>query len=299
VEAIRHQYVCAIHEVAEQEGVPFVVMPLIEESLDLRLKSQQRFEDQREAVVLARQVAIGLEAIHRAGLIHRDLKPANILLANGSTPLISGIGWSGASGWVRSSDDGDALLAPGGAERPGTLVGAPAYMAPEQVAVGRSGATEGEISPATDVYALGVILFQMLTGQTPFEGPILQLIQRTQRDMPPAPSGLRPDLDPALESIVLRAIAHDVANRYPSARAFADALEGWLGRTAKKRMKEEGGRMKPEKPSSLHPSSFLLHPLLVVATLGLLLAGAFLAGVFLTRMSNGGTRDDPPPVRRK
>jgi tetratricopeptide (TPR) repeat protein/tRNA A-37 threonylcarbamoyl transferase component Bud32 len=208
---VRHPHVCPIHDVGEQDGVPYVVMEYVEgQSLADRLAGHRRYEDPAEAVRLVRQVAEALEAVHARGLIHRDLKPGNILLDTARGAILTDFGLA------RSQQDGEHLTADG------ALLGTPAYMAPEQVSK-----TVGPVGPWTDLYSLGVVLYQMLTGRLPFEGQALELLYSVAHETPDAPSKSRPDLDPSLEGIVLRAMARRPDERYRSAREFADALEHW------------------------------------------------------------------------
>jgi WD40 repeat protein len=208
---IRHPHVCPIHDVGEHDGSPYVVMAYVEgESLAERLAARGRFEDCREAVTLVRQLAEGLAAVHAHGIIHRDLKPGNVLLDRAGQPVLSDFGLA------RLEQDAEPLTAEG------VLVGTPAYMAPEQL--GPDPAAPG---PATDVYSLGVVLYQMLTGRPPYEGPALQVVFRVAGEAPPPPSQLRPDLDPALDAVVRKAMARRPEERYPSALALRDALDAW------------------------------------------------------------------------
>ena len=103
----------------------------------------------------------------------------------------------------------------------GAFIGTPAYMSPEQ-------ATMQPVDHRTDIYSLGVVLYQMLTGQLPFPGPPAQLPLQIAQGKPPRPSKLRPDLDPALESICQQAMARQPDHRYPTAGALAEALEAYL-----------------------------------------------------------------------
>jgi serine/threonine protein kinase len=209
---VRHSHICPIHDVGEQAGTPYVVLEFLEGgTLADRLRRAPRFEDCRAAVALVRQVAEGLEAVHAHGILHRDLKPGNILLdAQGNAVLTD-------FGLARPVADTEQLT------QNGVLVGTPAFMAPEQAA----GQTE-RVGPRSDLYSLGVVLYVMLTGRTPFTGSAFTLLHKITHESPPRPSSLRPDLDPSLEAILLRAMAADPEGRYPSARAFASALGDWL-----------------------------------------------------------------------
>jgi type VI secretion system protein ImpC len=208
---VRHAHVCPIYDVGEQDGRPHVVMAYVEgPSLAQRLAGGRRFDDPRQAAALAREVAEALAAVHAHGITHRDLKPGNILLDPAGHAVLTDFG----------------LAHPAGEEHltlSGTVLGTPAYMAPEQA----SGESE-RVGPASDLYSLGVVLYQMLTGRLPFDGPVLAVLSRIQTEAPPPPSQLRPDLDLALEAMVLRAMARRPEDRYPDARAFADDLQRWL-----------------------------------------------------------------------
>jgi hypothetical protein len=215
--AVRHAHVCAIHDVGEQDGTPFVVMDYIDGcSLADRLRDDGRFDDCRAAVALAVQVAEGLVAVHEAGVIHRDLKPGNILLDKAGDAYLSDFGlarWQNNA--ERLTTDGD-------------VVGTPAYMAPEQI----SEVQFGPVTPRTDVYSLGVVLYQMLTGRLPFlERDTMRLLYQIMNDRPPPPRELCADLDPALEAIVQQAMAREPKDRYADARQFLAALRGWLNGT--------------------------------------------------------------------
>jgi serine/threonine protein kinase len=208
---VRHPHVCPIHDVGEQDGIPYVVMEYVEgQSLADRLADGRRYDDPTEAVRLVRQVADALEAVHARGLVHRDLKPGNILLDDSGRCVLTDFGLA------RSDQDVEHLTADG------ALLGTPAYMAPEQASL-----TAGPVGPLTDIYSLGVVLYQMLTGRLPFDGPLLQVISSIAHETPPPPRRVREDLDPDLEAIILKAMARRAEERYTSAREFADALDGW------------------------------------------------------------------------
>lgn len=205
-----HPHVCPVYDFGEHDGRPFLVMAhLPGGSLAERLKRDKRIEDVHEAVVLAKQAAEGLAALHAAGVVHRDLKPGNILLDQDGRPLLTDFGLAHLAG-------GEHLT------RPGALLGTPAYMAPEQADKGAAAAKE----PA-DVYALGVVLYHMLTGRTPFEGDLMQIVRQLGIVEPPSATSLRAGLDPTLEGVLQRAMARRPEDR-PTAAAFAKLLTEWL-----------------------------------------------------------------------
>jgi hypothetical protein len=209
---VRHAHICPIYDVGEQNGLPFVVMAYVAgQSLADRLHQQGAVTDPRQGVEWARQVAEALEAVHRHGIVHRDLKPGNILLDEAGQALLTDFGLA------RPDGDLEHLTSEG------VLVGTIPYMAPEQAA----GQAE-RIGPGTDLYSLGVVLFELLTGQRPFEGSAVTVLQRIALEVPPPPSRFRTDLDPALERIVTRAMARQPEDRFPSAGALAEALAQWL-----------------------------------------------------------------------
>ncbi|OAI46313.1 hypothetical protein AYO44_11470 [Planctomycetaceae bacterium SCGC AG-212-F19] len=213
---IRHPHVCPIYDVGADGGIPYVVMAFIEgQSLAAKLEREERLNDCREAVHLVLHVARALEVVHAHGIIHRDLKPHNILLDKAGQAVLTDFGLA------RPEDDREQLTAEG------AVVGTPAYMAPEQIAP-----RFGTVSYRTDIYSLGVVLYQLVTGRTPFTGSKLGLIFQVAEDDPPWPCELRPDLDPSLEAIIRQAMARRPEERYGSAREVAEALETWLSSSA-------------------------------------------------------------------
>jgi hypothetical protein len=207
-----HPHVCPIYDVGEQDGQPFVVMGFVDgESLAQRLAAQGRFEDIGHAVALIRQVLAALDAVHSRGILHRDIKPANVLIDSAGRAVLTDFGLARSE-----SPDESALTSEG------MILGTPAYMAPEQAA-----ARTDQIGGWTDVYSVGVVLYQMLTGRLPFEGPPLQVLAQLVHTEPTAPGKWRPDLDSELQEIVGQALAKDIGQRFPTARAFSEALAPW------------------------------------------------------------------------
>jgi serine/threonine-protein kinase len=165
----------------------------------------------REAAELVRQLALAVQHAHERGVLHRDLKPANVLLA--------------ADGAAKVGDFGLAKLldADDGMTWTGVVMGTPSYMAPEQ-AHGRT----RDVGPAADVWALGVILYECLTGKVPFKGEgRSETLERVKSQPPPPPSGLRPETPPELEAVCLKCLEKDPARRYPCAAALAEDLRLW------------------------------------------------------------------------
>jgi serine/threonine protein kinase len=207
---VRHPHVCPIHDVGEQDGVPYVVMSLVEGcSLADHLRKHGRLNDCREAACLAAQIADALQAVHAQGILHRDLKPGNILLDSKGQALLADFGLA------RFDDDADCLTAAG------VVVGTPAYMAPEQ-----RDPSIGPVDVRTDLYSLGVVLYQMLTGMLPRSAPGLP--GPIKHPEPAPPSAHRADIDPHLEAVVLKAMSRDPAKRFANAAQLAASLNSWL-----------------------------------------------------------------------
>lgn len=206
--SVRHPHVCPIYDVGEHEGQPYVVMAYIEgESLAAYLVRQIHYQESPQSVDLIRQVLNALEAVHDHGIVHRDLKPSNILLDAQRRAILTDFGLA------RPAGEGEGLTSEG------IVVGTPAYMAPEQAA-----GQIDKIGPWTDLYSLGVILYQMLTGRLPFEGPALKVMAQIVHESPPRPSSLQSALDPALDALILKAMAREPHDRFQSAHEFRETL---------------------------------------------------------------------------
>jgi serine/threonine protein kinase len=204
--ALHHVNLCPVYDVGSHEGTPYLTMAYIDgQSLADRIKTDWVWP-QSAAMALVRQLALALAEAHRCGVIHRDLKPANIMLNHRQEPVIMDFGLARR---VDRDEDGPTT----------ELIGTPAYMAPEQAKGDRQ-----VTGPACDIYSLGVILYELVTGRLPFQGrPAAVLAQVAMVDVPP-PSRHRADLDPKLEAIILRALAKRPSDRFPTMAVFADAL---------------------------------------------------------------------------
>jgi len=203
---LRHRNILVIYEYGEQQGYPYIVMELVEQGT---LKDYLGDEpmDWGKAVRLIIPVAEALHYAHQQGLIHRDIKPSNILMPQEDWPLLADFGL------VKVPDAEQALTATG------IVMGTPAYMAPEQ-------AGGVVIDHRADMYALGVILFRMITGRLPFdyENPHLLMMAHLS-ELPPSPRQFNPACPPELESIILTTLRKEPDERYPDLQTMVNALK--------------------------------------------------------------------------
>ncbi len=217
---LRNEYILPVLSSGDEGDLPYMVMPVIVGgTLVTRLANQPQPLPLGEIARYLTQLASAIDYAHEQGIIHRDIKPSNILLDEHGHVYLTDFGIA------RLFDSGDNALTRENAPtltRTGQVLGTPYYMAPEQIQARPAG-------PAADIYALGVVLYQMVTGQVPFHGdtPLAIALQHLQ-EAPSAPSLLRHELPPPLEAVILRALAKDPAERYASATEFADAFQAGL-----------------------------------------------------------------------
>ncbi len=208
---VQHPSIVQVYDVGEIGDVPYIVSQYVN-GPSLRQSIQQRHYDQREAAELARRIAIGLDHAHRLGIVHRDVKPANILLTPDGRPMIADFGLA------HEDHNNDPTLT-----QAGDILGSPAFMAPEQA--------RGDIhliDARTDVYAVGAILYELLTGLRPFSGGTASVIHAVIHERALAPRKANPKLDRDLETIVLKCMEKEPQDRYHSARLLADDLQRYL-----------------------------------------------------------------------
>ncbi len=200
---LNHPNIVAIYEYGEDDDYAFIAMECVPgKSLREHLLAGYRPELRNFPEILG-QLLEGLEYSHSRGVVHRDIKPANVLISE--------------MGVAKISDFGIARLEQSHLTMMGEVLGTPFYMPPEQF----NGETVDERS---DIYSAGVIVFEVLTGRRPFEGTTAALVRKVLGEAPPVPSSLEPRLSPALDRVILQALAKKPENRYSSARAFLHAL---------------------------------------------------------------------------
>jgi tetratricopeptide (TPR) repeat protein len=208
--ALQHTNICVIHDIDEtDDGRMFICMEYYKgETLKQRI--QRGPLNVEEAIGIGRQIAFGLGAAHECGIVHRDIKPANIMVTHEGVAKILDFGVAKLSGWTQMT-------------KTGTTVGTAAYMSPEQI--------RGEhVDHRADLWSLGVVLYEMLTGRCPFRSDYEQaLMYSILNEAPIPPSERVPSLRKELDAIVSRALAKDASRRYASAAGLAEDLEGVAG----------------------------------------------------------------------
>jgi formylglycine-generating enzyme required for sulfatase activity/predicted Ser/Thr protein kinase len=207
-----HPNICHVHDVGEIDGQPYITMAYVEGRPLSEIVEPGDPLPQDRAAGIVRRLALALAQAHAKGIVHRDLKPANVILRADGEPVILDFGLA------RMPTSEQSRLTAAGA-----ILGTPSYMSPEQV--------RGEvqaIDARTDVYALGVMLYELLTGHVPFEGVPAVVLMQVMTVTPDRPSTLQPDLDLELEAICLKAMAKDAAKRYATMGQLADYLAMWL-----------------------------------------------------------------------
>ncbi len=208
---LKHPNIVQIHEIGEHHGLPFLCLEYVAGgTLAERLRKGPL--PPREAATLVQALAQTMHSVHQEGIIHRDLKPGNVLLTADGVPRITDFGLA------RLLDSQSELT------QTGFVLGTPSYMAPEQAA-----GKVHEIGPATDVYALGAILYELLTGRPPFVGAtVLETLEQVRTLDPVSPISLQPRVPRDLETICLKCLEKEARRRYPSAEALARDLQCFL-----------------------------------------------------------------------
>lgn len=211
VARLQHPNIVQIYEVGEQDNQPYFSLEFVDGG-SLAQKCNGQPQPTRQAAALVESLARAMDYAHQQGIVHRDLKPANILLTSKGMPKITDFGLAKRL----ESNDGET--------KSGAVLGTPSYIAPEQAA-----GKIKEIGPCTDVYALGTILYELLTGRPPFRGETpLDTMLRVMTDEPVAPSLICNKVPRDLETICQKCLHKEPAKRYASARALAEDLRRFL-----------------------------------------------------------------------
>ncbi|MBL9149430.1 MAG: protein kinase [Phycisphaerae bacterium] len=254
VAALCHPNIVQVFDAGECDGHPYFVMECMGRGT---LADELRGEPQPVAAAarIVETLASAVQAAHVAGIVHRDLKPSNVLRADSGELKIADFGLAGRFG---NDEASDVTIA-------GARLGTPSYMAPEQAR-----GTAGAFCPLVDVYALGAILYELLTGRPPFRGASSAETTRLVLDADPvSPSRLNPSVPRDLETICLRALAKDPARRYPSAADLGDDLARWARGDAIL-ARPEGHARRLLRVARRHPAATALTATLVVAALAAL-----------------------------
>jgi eukaryotic-like serine/threonine-protein kinase len=204
---LMHPNLVGIYDYGETEALAYIVMEFVDgTSLKAVLDKQERFAP-AETVRIMDQVLAGLQYSHARGVVHRDIKPANIMLTS--------------DGVVKIADFGIARIESSSLTQAGTIMGTPAYMSPEQF----MGTT---VDARTDIYSAGVMLYQMLTGERPFEGSMTGIMHKALNTEPPKPSAISVTSPVGLDAVVAKAMAKRPEQRFADAAAFAAAIRAGL-----------------------------------------------------------------------
>ncbi len=209
---LSHPAIVKVLDVGRDLGKFYLVLEYVEGPSFAKAIGKRAFTHKEAALILS-AIARGLHHAHRHKVVHGDVVPSNILLKSDGSPKLT--------------DFGIARLA-GDRGKPGETAGTPVYMSPEQAT-----AMNDVIDGRTDVYSLGAVLYEAVTGRAPFSGrSTAEILEKVVKVEPPAPRLVDPQVDPELERIIVKAMDKDANRRYPNAKDMADALQEWAGRAS-------------------------------------------------------------------
>ncbi len=235
--SLSHTNLCPVYEFDVRDGIAYLAMAFVEGPTLNAWVTQRGGVSQREAAVIVAKLALAMQVAHDAGVLHRDLKPANVIISKKGEPVILDFGLA------RQLDDAGTRLT-----QQGAIYGTASYMAPEQ-----AGGDPTQIGPACDVYGLGVMLYELLTGEVPFQGSMMAVLSQLLNNPPQPVRARKPSVDATLESICMKALAKDPADRQRSMKELAKAL-AQIARTVPATAKKSGP---PPLPSA---GSIPTHP---------------------------------------
>ncbi len=198
---LKHPNICSVYDAGEHEGTAFITMDYIDGVPLSRFIGSSKLQSVDSILQMITIIAEAVGHAHSKGVIHRDLKPGNILVDNDFKPHVTDFGLA-----RRTGPENESRIT-----QEGLLIGTPAYMAPEQVR-----GEQSKVSPESDIYSLGVILFELLTARLPFEGKVGEMLAKVLRDNPPVPSHIRKDLCEDVDDICLKMLMKEPGQRYSS-----------------------------------------------------------------------------------
>lgn len=218
VAKLLHKNICSVYDAGEIGRVPFMAMQFVE-GMTLADYNKDRKISEAQAGTIIRRIARGLAHAHKAGVVHRDLKPANIMLTEEGEVIVMDFGLA------TNLHSTDPRLT-----QAGMTLGSPAYMSPEQIEGRRD-----EIGPQSDVFSLGLVMFELLTGARPFSGNAVYLMTQISGSDVPAPSTVRDNLSPMIDEITLKMTRRDLSLRYESMNDVIRDLNQFLLEKKQKR----------------------------------------------------------------
>ncbi len=212
---LSHPAIVKVLDAGRDQGKYYLILEYVEGPSFAKAIAHRAFTAKETALILS-AIARGLHHAHRNGVVHGDVVPSNILLKGDGSPKLTDFGIARLRGPMAAR------------WKTGVTAGTPVYMSPEQAA-----AMNDVIDGRSDVYSLGAVMYEAVTGRAPFSGRSTQdILEKVARVVPPSPRLVDPSLDVELERIVLKAMDKDPARRYPTAKDFADALHEWSARAS-------------------------------------------------------------------
>ncbi len=254
VAALRHPNILTIYDYGEEGGIAYIVMEYVAGgTLKAHLTGQPM--EWPDAATLVLPIGRALAYAHSQRVVHRDVKPANVLLARPDWPLLADFGLVKLLGHTQQ-----------GITQPGISIGTPAYFAPEQ-------AGGGEVDHRSDIYGMGIVLYELLTGSIPFkaDSPIEMMLRR-MHESPQPPRRLNPRITPQLEAVILRALARDPDARHPTMEAFVNDLARLPGATGRAALSTPTATIPRGATSRLDGHAIATGPRLVVMGTGATIA---------------------------
>ena len=227
--ALRHPGICPVYDVGEIDGQHYITMAFIKGRPLRDFTKTTKTQGVRQIIRVIRKLAIALEVAHRHKVVHRDLKPANVMIDESKEPVVMDFGLA-----RRTAEKEEKLT------HSGTVIGTPAYMSPEQV-----DGDNDRVGPPADIYSLGVIFYELLTGQLPFQGSLMSILKQIATVDPKPPSEFRNDLPREVEAICQKMMAKQIEDRYQTMDQVSAALTDIL--KDQKASTEESGTLEATK----------------------------------------------------